>query len=288
MRNAIYLDYGWFSGDADLTDDQRNDYIYLLQDHGITQQFCDIGVIREDGTLSPEGVRDLKQWIYMSRLVDPCQEIILVLNYGRRKSSKSFGTASFNEAMLDTIHTLIALFSPDGFHLDIEGFLPNDLQLLKLLKLIKRVFYAHHLSISTPATVWTDGYIRQVAAIVDQMNPMIYDTMGWGSEVVDETSYKDYFKDKIVRYARLLAGTGCELVPTLPVYELKVADDRTIYHDPVVETMKAAIEAIEESQTPVDGAAIFWGSFFLGLYPEIYNPDQDQHEWRKNWIGVDE
>lgn len=289
MKNAIYLQYEWFSGDIDLSDDLRNDYIWMLNDHGINQQFCDVGIINENGTFPLIGTAKLKQWITLSRLVDPSQKVILVLNYGNRKESTQFGTIKFNNNLNNVIKQLITNFQPDGIHLDIEGFIANDNKLVNLLKLIKHNLGEKHLSMSTPANVWTSSYIKSIGAIVDQMNPMIYDTMGWGSSVVDENSYKLYFKDKMLIYSEALTGTKCELVPTLPAYELKKAADGTIYHDPKVETMKAAISVLNDmrgNQLKLDGAGIFWGSYFLGLFPQVYtNYAVDQSEWKTNWIG---
>jgi hypothetical protein len=288
MKNAIYLQYEWFSGDIDLSDDLRNDYIYMLNDHKINQQFCDIGIINENGTLPLAGTTRLKQWIRLSRLVDASQKIVLVLNYGNRKKSAQFGTAKFNTNLNNAIKRLISNFQPDGIHLDIEGFIINDTKLSNLLKLIKGSLGERHLSISTPADVWTSSYIKLIGDIVDQMNPMIYDSMGWGSSVVDVDSYQLYFKDKMLAYSKALTGIKCELVPTLPAYELKRADDGTIYHDPEVETMRVAISVLNEmrdAQLKIDGAGIFWGSHFLGLSPEVYNNYViDQLEWHTNWI----
>jgi hypothetical protein len=287
MINTIFLDSGWFNGDAPLNDDLRNDYVYLLQDNGINQQFCDVGLIQDNGTLLAQSTAKLKEWIRMTRLVDPNQKIILALNYGHRKINPIFGTTKFNVNLSSAIARLISNYDVDGIHLDIEGFLVADTKLINLLNLVKKKINGKHLSISTPASVWTDAYIQKVATIVTQMNPMIYDTMGWGSSVVDEETYEFYFQHIIERYAELVID--CELVPTLPVYELKVADDDTIYHDPKVESLASAIKAIDNSSVQVDGAGIFWGSHFLGLYPKVYpNYVQDQSIWKTNWLKVAE
>jgi hypothetical protein len=290
MKNAIYLQYEWFSGEVTLTDSDRNNHILTLQDHGINQQFCDIGVIQDNGTLLAEGYAKLDDWIQMSRLVDPGQKIILVLNHGRRASNPKFGTVTFRNNLNKTVKNLINAYAVDGIHLDIERFMNNDTKLLAILKTLKTTLGTSHLSIATPVTVWSDVFITQVAQVVDQMNPMVYDTMGWGSWVVDEASYQSYFKNVITRYSSLLANLDCELVPTLPSYELRTAEDGTIYHDPKVENMKAAIAALNEAIAEgvlVNGAGIFWGSFYLGLYPNVYDGYiQDQEEWKANWLKI--
>lgn len=289
MKNAIYLQYEWFSGDAALSDDQRNDFIYLLQENGLNQQFCDIGVINDNGSLPAAGTVDLKDWVHMSRVVDPNQKIVLVLNYGKRKGSQKFGTPIFNSNLNIAVRELLRVYKPDGIHFDIEGFVPDDKKLLALLKIIKKTLGNLHLSISTPATVWSVPFIKLIGDVVDQVNPMIYDTMGWGSPVVDEDSFKSYFRDKLLMYSNALWGTDCELVPTLPSYELKTAEDGTVYHDPDVETMGAAIEVLNElrnSGSKLDGAGIFWGSNYLGFYPNVYSKfDKDQELWTKNWMN---
>jgi hypothetical protein len=269
-----------------------NDILLTLQDHRLNVHYCDIGVIDDDGLLLPEGYSLLTQWIDAARALGSVF-IIPVLNYGNRIKNLVFGSDLFKRNIDATIADLLSTHDIDGIHLDIEGFVrgQDDELLLDLLKYLKgSSLNEKHLSISTPATVWTPDFMGKVADVVDMMNPMIYDAMGWGSSVVTAADYEAYFKAVIKSHSDAIGIRSCQLVPTLPVYEKKTASDGTVYHDPDVESLSVALDALNSAifeGVTISGAGIFWGPHYLGLHPEIYDRfDQDQNAWKANWLKI--
>jgi hypothetical protein len=136
---------------------------------------------------------------------------------------------------------------------------------------------------------WSNAYIAQVAAVLNMINPMMYDQMGWGSDIYTSADYQKLWTDEITRYSKAIGtigpgGIAAKLVPTLPAYAIQIADDSTIYHDPSIENIHAALNglnaAINLNSAHVHGAGIFWWSNFIGrnapAYPaKLFTPDQN-------------
>jgi hypothetical protein len=184
----------------------------------------------------------------------------------------------------------------------------NDTTLLNTLKYLRKNALAanNNFSMSTPADPsydgsikyqWSSAYISQVAAILNMINPMIYDQMGWGSDIYTTADYENLWTNEITRYSKAIGNIGpggirAELVPTVPSYAIQIADDATVYHDPIIENMYGALNglnaAINKNGANVSGAGIFWWSNFIGRnalgYPvSLFSPDQ--RNWMNEWVN---
>ncbi|WP_276316163.1 discoidin domain-containing protein [Paenibacillus lignilyticus] len=327
VSNATFLNSAWFASAQSAANIAT--YVNELAAKKIKYQFADIGVLVDsatstNGTLPAAGYAGLATWIKNSRLTDPNQLIIIDLNYGSRFTrvggtkvgNPNFGNATFNTNVNAIINTLVNVgvqvggtgpfYKADGVHLDIEGFMTNDTTLLNTLQYLRNNALAsnNNFSISTPADPpysgvssyqWSNAYIGQVAAIVNMMNPMIYDAMGWGSDITTANSFKTLWTNEITRYSNAIGNTGpggvrSQLVPTLPSYELKSADG-TVYHDPAVESLQKAAEGLNAAiagGANVYGAGIFWWSNFIGRNAGVYGSSfytPDQTNWMNLWVN---
>ncbi|WP_162463282.1 galactose-binding domain-containing protein [Paenibacillus psychroresistens] len=328
LENLAFLDSAWFAtaqSAANITT-----YVNELAANKIKYQIADIGLLvnsstSTNGTLPASGYAGLATWIKNSKLTDPNQKIIIGLNYSNRftrvsgvkVSNPNFGTATFNSNVNAIIHTLVnvgvqiggtgTFYKADGVHLDWEGFMTNDTTLLSTLQYLRNNALAGnaYYSISTPADPpysgvttyqWTNTYIGQVAAIVNMMNPMMYDQMGWGSDVTTAATFKTFWTNEISRYSTAIGNTGpggvrSQLVPTMPSYEMKTAEDGVVYHNPAIESLLKAAEGINAAITGganVYGAGIFWWSNFIGRNAAIYPSSKftpDQTNWMSQWVN---
>jgi hypothetical protein len=328
-NNAAFLNSDWFAYAQTTTNIQT--YVTELAAHKIKFQFADIGVLNDtktstNGNLNAFNYAGLANWIKYSKQTDPNQAIIITLNYGHRftringvkVANPNFGNATFNKNLNALIHKLVNVgiqiggsgpfYKADGVHLDFEGFMQNDTTLLNTLKFIRKnaLVSNTNFSMSTPADPsyagtfnyqWSNAYIAQVAAILNMMNPLIYDQMGWGSDIVTATDYQALWTREITRYSNAIgsigpSGIASKLVPILPAYTLQISDDSTIYHDPSIENMNAALSglntAISQNNANVYGAGIFWWSNFIGrnalAYPSLYF-SSNQSDWMNMWVN---
>ncbi|MDB5052720.1 MAG: Fibronectin type protein [Bacilli bacterium] len=329
MNNAAFLNADWFAYAQTSANIQT--YVSELAAKKIKYQFADIGLLNNtststNGALSAYNYAGLAQWIKFSKQTDPNQLIIIDLNYsdrftrvnGVKVANPNFGNATFNKNLNALIHKLVNVgiqiggtgpfYKADGVHLDIEGFMQNDNTLLNTLKYLRNhaLITNTNFSMSTPVdptysgTVkyqWSNAYIAQVAAVLNMINPMIYDQMGWGSDIYTTADYQKLWTDEITRYSKAIGNIGpgsiaSKLVPTLPSYAMKVADDSTIYHDPAVENIHAALSglnaAINLNSAMVHGVGIFWWSNFIGRNAPAYPAGlftTDQSDWMTMWVN---
>jgi hypothetical protein len=328
-NNVAFLNADWFAYTQTPANIQT--YVSELAAKKIKYQFVDIGLLNNtststNGTLSAYNYAGLAAWIKFSKQTDPNQLIIIDLNYSHRVTrvngvkvaNPNFGNATFNKNLNALIDKLINVgvqiggtgpfYKADGVHLDIEGFMQNDTTLLNTLKYLrsKALIANTNFSMSTPVdptfsgTVkyqWSNAYIAQVAALLNMINPMIYDQMGWGSDIYTTTDYQKLWTDEITRYSNAIStigpnGVPSQLVPTLPSYALRAADDSTIYHNPAVENIHAALlglnAAINLNNARVHGAGIFWWSNFIGRNATAYPAGwftTDQSDWMTMWVN---
>jgi hypothetical protein len=323
INNAAYLNADWFNGNIVFTDQQIASYVNALKQYRIKYQFVDLGIIVDsndttNGTLSAAGFSQLAHWIQISKQTDPNQVIIATLNYGARAPringiktpNPNFGTAAFNANLNSAIHNLVntglqisgngTFYKADGVQLDIEGFISNDTTLLSTLQylrnnaLVGNPYFSEAVPANYGATpVWSDSFIAQVGAVLNQVNLMIYDEMGWGSPIVDSASYQKLWTSEVTRYSKALAGTTCKIMPIMPAYDKKTASDGTVYHDPAVENIYNAAKGLQAAMSSpynanVFGAGIFWWSFFAGYHPNVYSSSLysvDQTNWVKEWVN---
>ncbi|MEF3302688.1 glycoside hydrolase family 18 protein [Paenibacillus sp. GYB003] len=329
VDNAAYLNSYWFSGAEPLTDEQMKERVLGLQQYRIRYQLADVGMLvsnggATNGTLPEGGYAELARWMKATRENAPDQRVVVTVSDGtryawqdgRRVSNPTFGNDVYNANLRAVADKFVnqgipyegKLYKADGIHLDIEGFLPDDAVLLKTARHVRTVLNDEAIfSIAAPtdAAVWSDAYIREIAGVFNMIHPMMYDQMGWGSPVDSPETYRRFWETTIVRYARAIAQSArpsVKLVPTMPAYEKKTAEDGTVYHDPAVEHIANAAAglklardrlALERTSDPridangVHGAGIFWWSTFILEEPDPrdghdYAPDRQS--WMDDWV----
>jgi hypothetical protein len=279
-----------------------------------------------NGMLPADGYTELGRWMKISRETDPNQNIIATINDGKRyfrQDGKRVGNPNFGNAVYnDNLRTVANLlvnqgvayggerFKADGIQLDIEGFIPNDPVLKATAQYVRSELNGKAIySIASPVdpAVWSDAYVSEMAGIFNMLNPMIYDQLGWSSPVNSPETYQHLWKTTIIRYAHAIANSSCpdtKLIPTMPAYEKKVAEDGTVYHDGAIENifnaaqglkMACAQLATDRGTSPkwikdgLNGAGIFWWSKFILQGPDPNDPyghdyALDRQWWMEEWL----
>lgn len=319
VNNGAFLPKNWFSTVQSNNDIQQ--YVTELKSKGIKYQFADIGLLNDDGSMNEKNYLGLANWISYSKKIDPEQYIIAVINYNKRtmydesgniNSNSSFGTNSFNKNINLLVDKLVnrgielngTLYKVDGIHIDFEPFINDDENLLNCLKFLRKNALANnnYFSISAPVSysynkTWSDSYIGSVSKVVNQINPMLYDLMGWESPINTPESYENLCREEIERFSNAIGNIGtnkesCQLLPLVPSYERRIIKKNlVIYHDPYVENISSALKGIREalnSGANVYGAGIFWWPNFIGQYPDLYQSNYymvDQDCWMKYWVN---
>ncbi|OWR28506.1 hypothetical protein CDO73_18325 [Saccharibacillus sp. O23] len=319
VDNATFLSQDWFDTKQAPADIEK--YVAEMKQFRIKYQFADLGMLDDSGNLAPKNYAGLANWIKYSKTADPDQKVIVILNFNKRVIADSageqvpnakFGTASFN-ANVDALADQLVnkgvsvdgvLYKADGVHIDFESFVTDDPTLLQTLKYLR----AHSLknnayfSISSPVDysatkTWTGAYIQKIAQVVNQINPMLYDQMGWNSPIDDPVSYEQFWKSEVLRYSKAIGSAGpsstpSQLVPIAPAYERRLIKEHLIvYHDPYVENIASAVSGLKSAIAEganVHGAAIFWWPTFAGHYPYLYPESYylvDQENWTTLWVN---
>lgn len=330
LHNTAYLNSHWFDGTEPMTDDEMRARVKELQKYGINYQLADLGVLHSsrdslNGTLPEKGYRQLARWIRITRATAPDMKIIVVVNdgrryvwqHGRRAANPNFGNNRYNANLSAVADRFInqgvqdengRFYRADGIQLDIEGFLPDDKVLAATAAHVRAVLPDTAIySIAAPAdpAVWSDAFIAEMAGIFNMLNPMMYDQMGRGSNIVSAETYRNFWKATVVRYAHAIANSGhpeTRLNPTMPVYERKTTEDGVVYHDPEIENVANAVQGLEMARQQlgadriansrldpngVHGAGLFWWSSFIRPVADPrtgYDAAQDRLEWMKRWV----
>lgn len=320
VNNAAFLPKDWFNTVQSSRDAQQ--YIDELKSKKIKYQFADIGLVNDDGLMSEQNYAGLANWISNSKKIDPKQYIIAVINYNNRikydefgnmMPNDNFGTDTFNKNINSLVEKLVnrgielngTLYKVDGIHIDFESFISDDQALLSCVKFLRNNALANnnYFSISAPVNysvekTWSDLYIGDMAKVVNQINPMLYDLMGWQSPIDDPEAYQNLCKQEVQRFSDAIGNIGpnkevCQLLPFIPSYERRMLKDSLIiYHDPYVENILSAVKGIKDAVNNganVYGAGIFWWPSFIGHYPFLYQSNYyiaDQDNWMKYWVNT--
>jgi len=320
INNGAFLPQDWFNTLQSPSDIKQ--YVSELKDKRIKYQFADIGLLNSDGSLEQKNYAGLANWIHYSKKTDPEQYIIIILSFNKRINyekngniilNTQFGTDTFNNNIELLSNKLVndgideggIRYKVDGVHIDFESFLPDDKVLLNYLSYLRKHSLSnnHNFSVSAPVSystskTWSNSYISDVAKIVDQINPMLYDLMGWRSPIDDQNSYQSICQQETKRFSDSIGDNGpngerSQLLPLLPAYERRVVKSSlVIYHDPYVENMLSALNGLHEAidnGANVHGAGIFWWESFIGHYPALYPSSYyyiDQDNWIKYWVKL--
>ena len=163
-----------------------------------------------------------------------------------------------------------------AIHLDLEPvqMTAGYLDLLgELRQMFDRVGFEGALSVVSSGftSSWSPSYLRRVSRLVDQIDPMYYD-----SEFTTVADYQAWITDSLAYYSAHAAPT-VRIVPVLPAYS------RNRWHRPNVENVDTATKALSaalESGSRVSGAGIWWWWGFFYDEDGAYDASKDRSAWQ--------
>jgi hypothetical protein len=153
----------------------------------------------------------------------------------------------------------------DGVHLDVETVHYRDGNYLLLLDEVRTALERDHLlSAATgywaPAVVnslpvlggykWSGNYYQEVAARVDQIAAMTYDSL-----MPNPMLYRTWMREQVEAIAESVAGTGVELL-----IGVSVSQEKTVTHHTFAENLASGLAgicaALGDGSHSIDGVAI--------------------------------
>ncbi|MCL5999298.1 MAG: glycosyl hydrolase family 18 protein [Chloroflexi bacterium] len=177
----------------------------------------------------------------------------------------------------------------DGVHLDPEPVADGDSHLLDLLSETRRSIGAQPmLSIATPhiwplfpdvswplvgRVMWLGDYYRQVAARVDQIALMTYD-----SALPLDSLYRGWTRFQVIALSSALAKTSAEVLIGIPTSE-----EQTATHLPGAENMTSGLLGLLDSLN--DAASHPEAITGTAIYPYWETDEREWAVYRAEWLG---
>lgn len=287
--NALWLRHQWVGEPHTPAD--YDDLAEMLRDNGITDAFFHVGPLEGDGTIPPE------RFPYASRLVDAMHERYPGLhvqawigqNEAQRGGPLDLDDVAARDRIVATTEVFLAM-GFDGIHYNIEPIFPGDERFLDLLDKT-RVMTDRYDAVLGTATMelepfggaaslgrrvasryhaWTTDYFEDVAARVDQVAVMTYD-----SAMPTDWLYGAVVRQQTSELAALI-GDETTVFIGIPSY-----DESNVGHRPGAENVRSGIRGVRlgladlGDDAPAIGAAI---------YAEWTTNADEWATWRRDWL----
>ncbi len=279
LPNALWIGTEW-TYDA-YTEEQLQALVQRLRDNKIGTIYAWVSYLQDDGTWRQEttGAWDNVK-VFRERLKALYPEVVV---YGWVSLNVNLGDGNrldepeVIDAVVNLSGRVITEFAFDGVYLNIEPVWDNDQNFLELLRKVRAqvgtdVPVAAAIppdwsplgvdftipAIIAPGTVWSPEYKQNVALLVDQLLVMAYN-----STLGSPADYSRWVAYQVEVYATTLAqrNIDTEIFIGIPTYDAELPG-----HDPLIETVPAAIDGIKlgieeagEAARFVRGAAIYAG-----------------------------
>jgi spore germination protein YaaH len=177
----------------------------------------------------------------------------------------------------------------DGIHLDPEPVEDGDTRILALLDEVRGAIGNHAmLSISTRhiwplapeaawplvgKVMWLADYYRQVAARVDQIALMTYD-----STMPAPALYRAWTRFQVIALSRALDGTHTEVLIGVPTSE-----EQTTTHQPQAENMASGLQGVIDGLNDADAQPQAITS--VAIYPHWETSADEWASYESLWLG---
>ncbi len=176
-----------------------------------------------------------------------------------------------------------------GVHLNVEPWKSGDVAMLRLLEQLRAVLPPGKiLSVSgyPPQSewyplrlAWSRNYYRQVAARVDQIAVMLYD-----SSLHDAKLYQWF----VARWASAVLSwtrdSNAEILFGAPTYGAAGPTLGPLYHDARVENLPNALAGLHRAVR--DGGELPRNYAGAAIYCEWETDESEWQIWRRDWLGV--
>lgn len=289
-ENAVWLGHTWVADEH--SDAEVATLAATLTAHQIRYVFAHVGPLDADGTIpasrAPRAVE------FAAALKRHAPDLVLLAWIGQVEA-RGNGILNLNDAatrsrVATTAGRFAALPNWDGVHYDIEPLFDDDRRFLALLDETRPHLGGRLLSLATPkwfpgrrwdrvtqragTAVWSTGYYHDVAARVDQLAVMTYDSaLPW------DQAYSLLVKQQTTNILWAVRDTRAQVLIGVPVYH----ENSRGFRD-YAENMTSGLRGIRLGLNNADPTALpRFGGVAIYPYWEIHSDDWTVYD--RTWLG---
>ncbi len=207
--------------------------------------------------------------------------VTAVFNGRLKPKGLSLEVASTRANIVAAVRRAVGL-GVTGVQLDLEPY-PTGPGYISLLEEVDSALaqagFAGRLSVVAPASVWrwSPEYLEHVGALVDQIDPLFYD-----SEITSTTAYEEWVEEGLAYYsANVPAETS--IIPVIPCYS------KDPWHSPAVENIPHATQAVGtalEAGDRVEGVGLWWWYAFYEGHLKHFDPAPERAAWQQLTVNL--
>jgi hypothetical protein len=284
-HDAEWLGHAWVDGRK--TQPDVDALAATLRDTGIRDLFVHAGPFSDDGALDP-ALRPRARWVVGAvHAVMPEVRVQAWLGAHPVPGQLDLASPQTRANMLTAIGQVLD-DGFDGVHLDLEPVDNGDADLVALLAATHTLTRQRHALLSLSASLlapsmlaatvavlpgryglWSPGYLSDLAANVDQVAVMAYDTWAWTPSM-----YAGYVR-QITSNAWNAVPADVALLIGVPAYH-----DDNMHHHRNVETMAPAIRGVRLSL----GEQHSGRTFGVAVYVDFTATTDDWATYRHDWL----
>jgi hypothetical protein len=286
-RNAVWLEHRWLEQPHDVTEMEA--LFARLHERGIAYAYPHLIPFDASGQLPPHSRDEMRAFLASARRVAPQLKVLPWVG-GLRKGYKRQrpGTIELND--LSQRQRIVAEVRGlvdegfDGVHLNVEPVDDDNVEFLALLRALRTAVGEHRL-LSVAATrpaplglprapnfAWSPDYYARVAAIVDQLVIMAYDTA-----LPTSSLYRRYvsWAARSVAGALDSSGSKTRVLMGIPTYE-----PYSFMHRRGVETPENALAGVVAGLRGLGAGGTFEG---VAIYAEWTTDEKDWRAYERHW-----
>jgi Glycosyl hydrolases family 18 len=286
-RNAVWLEHRWLEQPHGLPEMEA--LFARLHERGIAYAYPHLIPFDTSGQLPPHSREQMRAFLATARRVAPQLKLLPWVG-GLRKGYKRQrpGTIELNDVsqrqrIVAEVRGLVDE-GFDGVHLNVEPVDDDNVEFLALLRALRTAVGEHRL-LSVAATrpaplglprapnfAWSPDYYSRVAAVVDQLVIMAYDTA-----LPTSSLYRRYVSWAARSVAGTLdsSGSNARVLMGIPTYE-----PYSFMHRRGVETPENALAGVVAGLRGLGAGGTFEG---VAIYAEWTTDEKDWRAYERHW-----
>jgi hypothetical protein len=287
-RNAVWLEHRWLERAQSVP--AMEALLGTLSARGVQYVFPHLIPFDNEGRLPPHSREQMRLFLEVARRVAPGMKVLPWIG-GVRTGNRRMRPGTIDLSDLGQRQRIVAecrgLIDEgfDGVHLNVEPVNDGNVEFLALLQAVRTgIGDDHLLSISTvrpapltlPVTrnfVWTADYYQRLAAAVDQIVIMVYDT-----GLPTPALYRRY----VAYAARFMTATLGDQTHARVLLGVPTYDATGVMHRPDVETLENALLGIVSGLRGKPEGGTFEG---VALYAEWTTEPPEWSVYERLWRG---
>jgi len=286
-RNAVWLEHRWLEQPHSVPEMEA--LFARLHERGIAYAYPHLIPFDASGQLPPHSRDEMRAFLACARRVAPQLKLLPWVG-GLRKGYKRQrpGTIELNDlAQRQRIVAEVRGLVDEGFdgvHVNVEPVDDDNVEFLALLRALRTAVGEHRLlsvAATRPAPVglprapnfaWSPDYYARVAAIVDQLVIMAYDTA-----LPTSSLYRRYvsWAARSVAGALDSSGSKTRVLMGIPTYE-----PYSFMHRRGVETPENALAGVVAGLRGLGAGGTFEG---VAIYAEWTTDEKDWRAYERHW-----